>query len=285
MPPEKSETTSEPLALVDLFYGSPTTAETPQGSTEADEGGQTTEETKDSVEEPAESGEQTNDENSDDEVSEEPAEYEVTVDGASRKVTRSELIKGYQLESAATKKTMEAAEIRKAAEAKSAQAEENLRVLTDIHGELESLILGDTKGIDWDALRESDVSEYLRLKEVVDKRSKALSDAVAKRNELMKQKITSETIALHKALGWSDAAKEKADTGLIMGYLQEHGITDQVTNHKLYLAILDAVKYQKLQASKPAVLKEVRKAPKSTTPAKTTKSPEPKSYADLMYKT
>ncbi len=274
------------LSYGDLAYGGTTTTEAPKGSTEVEEVSQTAEEgVEESAEEvSAESDEQTEDESANVEVSEELADNEVTVDGESRKVTRSELIKGYQLESVATKRTMEAAEIKKTAEAKIAHVDESIKVLGDIEGEINSLILADVNNIDWDALRESDVSEYLRMKDVAASKQKVLSDLVAKRNQLVKQKTDEEASALHKALGWSDSAKKQADVDQITGYMQENDITEQVTSHKLMRALLDAAKYQKLQKGKTVALKEVRKAPKTTKPQKSEKPEAPKSYADLMYK-
>lgn len=269
--------------LSDLLYRDATPEKAPAGSTETEEAAQTVEADEVKTEVSEQSDEQTDNPQSDDEESEEPADYDVTVDGESRKVTRSELIKGYQLESAATKKTMAAAEIKKAAEAKISQADAAIQVLGDIEGEIKSLIMGDVKNIDWDALRESDVSEYLRLKDVVASKEKVLGEMVVKRNQLIQQKTNDEAIALHTALGWSDAAKKQADIDQIMGYMQESGITEQVTSHKLMQTILDAAKYRKLQQSKIEVLKEVKKAPKTTKPTKVAKTAAPKSIEDLMY--
>lgn len=269
--------------LSDLLYKDATPAEAPTGSTDAGEAIDTADTDEVNAGELEQSGEQTDTAQSDEEVSEEPAEHEVTVDGESRKVTRSELIKGYQLESVATKRTMEAAEIKKSAEAKISQADEALKVLGDIHGEINALLLGDVKNIDWDALRDSDVSEYLRLKDVVAGKEKVLGELVAKRNQLVQQKTTVEANALHQALGWSDAAKRQADIDQITGYMQESGITEQVTSHKIMQAFVEAAKYRKLQQSKVEVLKEVKKAPKTTKPSKIAKTAAPKSIEDLMY--
>lgn len=284
MPPENEPT------LGDLLYSSESTEEALDESTESEEVEQTVEdEVEESTEESEDAGEQTEGEQTGEEASEELPEHEVIVDGESRKVTRSELIKGYQLESVATKRTMEAAEIKKTAEAKITQADETLKVLGDITSEINSLILGDAKNIDWDALRETDVSEYLRQKEEVAKKEKVLNDLVTKRNQLVQQKTTEESNALHQALGWSDQAKKQADIEQITSFLSENGISQQITDHKLMAAILkessDAAKYRKLQEGKEVALKEVRKAPKTTKPTKITKTEQPQTYAELMYKT
>lgn len=286
MATEATETT-EAVPVLDLMYGSTEPAEAPAGSTEAEAVASTADE-EESTETLEDAGKQTESETTDEQESEELPEYDVTLDGESRKVTRSELIKGYQLESVATKRTMEAAEVRKTAEAKIAQADEALTVLTDIQGEISSLLLGDVKNIDWDALRESDVSEYLRLKDVAAQKEKVVGDLIAKRNQLMKQKTDQEADALHKVLGWSDTAKKQGDIALITGFLTDNGISQQITDHKLMAAILkeagDAAKYRKLQEDKAVVLKEVRKAPNTTKPTKIPKPEAPKTYADLMYK-
>jgi hypothetical protein len=283
MPPEDNQQESQAeVPASDLFYAK-TEPETPlTESSEADEV-EDTEEKEEASEESEESGEQQDNEEASEEVSEELPEYDVTVDGESRKVTRSELIKGYQLEADATKKTMAAAELSKTAEAKIAQADEALKVLGDIQGEIESLIMADAKSIDWDMLRESDTPEYLRMKEVVAERQSAINNLVAKRNEVVAEKVREESEALHKALGWSDAAKRQADIDELTGYMTEAGITEQVTSHKLMLTMLEASKYRKLMATKKAVLKEVKQAPKTTKPVRTTKAAPEKTAAELFY--
>lgn len=277
---ETTDTPSEPV-LSDLLYQDATPATDLPQTPETDAAKEAVETTTSAESE--QSGEvETTDAASEQEEAE-PADYEVTVDGESQKVTRSELIKGYQRQADYTKKTQAAAELRKQAETKLSQADAAIQVIGDIESEVNALIMGDVKNIDWDELRVNDTAEFLRLKEVVAGREKTLSDLKAKRDQLIQQKTVAEGSALHKALGWSDAAKRQADIDQITGYMQEQGITEQVTSHKLMLAIAEAAKYRKLQLDKVEVLKEVKTAPKTTKPVKVTKEATPKQAVDLLY--
>lgn len=288
MATDTADTPSEPVEISELMYADDTPAadlkEAPKTEVEsvtveskADED----EETADELEESSESDE--TEEETPEQEGEEPADFEVPDGDKVIKVTRAELIKGYQRQADYTRKTTAIAEDRKAVQAEKARIEETAKVLTDINGELESLIMGDVQNIDWDQLRDSDVSEFLRMKEVVAAKQSRFGELVAKRDQIVKQKTDAEGVALHEALGWSDAAKRQSDIETLDGYMQANGITEQVTSHKLMKAILAAAKYEKLQAKKAATLKEVKLAPKTTKPAKIAKATAPKSAEDLMY--
>lgn len=210
--------------------------------------------------------------------------HEVVIDGEAQQVNYKELVNGYQRQADATRKTMAAAEKSKQADAKLAQADEVLKVWSDVSTELDTLIMGDLKEVDWNAVRDSDPSEYLRLKEVEASRQKVITDAIAKRNQIVKQRTEKEAAELHKALKWDDGAKKQADIQRITGYMQEMGITDQVTSHKLMLALDEAAKYRELQKAKAETKKELKLAPKTTKPIKTSKPSAPKSLEDMLYK-
>jgi hypothetical protein len=224
-----------------------------------------------------ESTSETSDTDTDSEAEPDEELFDVPDGDSTKKVNRKELVDGYQRQSDYTRKTQAVA-------AEKARVEESAKVLTDIHTELQTLIMGDVTNVDWDAVRTTDPSEYLRLKEVKAEREKVLENLVAQRNKVIKDKTDAESVALQKALGWSDTKKRQADIDSITGYLTEQGITEHVTSHKLMLAILDAAKYQAFQKTKAETLKEVKKAPKTTAPAKVAKPDAPKTLEDLFYK-
>jgi hypothetical protein len=275
---------TEPV-LSDLLYNDHTPAKETDGPTDADTTDKDTVEDAESAKDEAESASDTDETVDDSEAEPDEELFDVQDGDKTLKVNRKELVDGYTRLSDYTRKTKIVAEERKAVEAERAKVDDTVKVLSDIHEEVQSLIMGDLKQVDWDAVRTTDPSEYLRLKEVKAEREKTLDEMVKKRNQIIKAKTDAESIELHKALGWNDDAKKKqADIDLITGFVQERGITDQVTSHKLMLAILDAANYHKLQKAQAETLVELKKAPKTTKPVKTTKPPQPKSLEDLLYK-
>jgi hypothetical protein len=280
MPPTDNPAT-EPV-LSDLLYNDHAVTETPRPTEPA-----TTE--KEAVEDAESTMEVESPSDTDatvDDPDAEPGEelFDVTDGDTPLKVNRKELIDSYKRQADYTKKTQAVAEDRKVVEAEKARVLSEAKVLTDIQTEIDALIMGDLNQVDWDAVRTTDPSEYLRLKEVEVKRKDALAGLVEKRNQVVRANTAAEGDALHKALNWSDAAKKSKDIDTIVEFCREQGITEQVTSHKLMLAILDAAKYQALEKAKVETLKEVKLAPKTTKPKPTPKTPAPKRLEDLFYK-
>lgn len=274
---------TEPV-LSDLLYKDHTPVEETESPTETQETSEDVVEDAESTKE-VESASDTDATVDDSEAEPDEELFDVTDGDKPLKVSRKELVDSYRRQSDYTRKTKVLAEDRKVVEVEKAKVDETVKVLSDIHDEVQSLIMGDLKQVDWDAVRTTDPSEYLRLKEVQSAREKTLGELVTKRNQVIKAKTDAESIELHKALGWNDDAKKKqADIDAITSFVQERGITDQVTSHKLMLAILDAANYHKLQKAQAETLEELKKAPKTTKPVKNTKPAQPKSLEDMLYK-
>lgn len=199
---------------------------------------------------------------------EEPTSYRVKVDGEELEVDLDELTSGYQRDRDYRKKTMELAETRKALEAKEAQLAEKLQ-------ELESYVAKQDQEIDWDELRETDTAEYLRQKELQEKRKSAASkqraEIQAKQQEQMQQRVNEEAEKLKKAMGpkWTTEQQQK-DFDTANEYLDSLGVSQEerasLVDSRLWKMIFDAAKHQKLMANKGKVKKEVKRAPKSVKP-------------------
>lgn len=206
-------------------------------------------------------------EESEDEA-EEPQRYRVKVDGKEFEVDRDELISGYQRDADYRKKTTEVAEQRKALEAKEAEVAQKVQ-------ELESFIEQTDQNIDWDELRDTDPSEYLRQKDLQEKRiaakDKAKGELTQKNQEQMQQRVQEESQKLREVMGpeWTDAKIAK-DLELANKYLETMGVSQEEANsivdHRQWKMIFDAAQYQRLMANKSKVSKEVKKAPKSVKP-------------------
>lgn len=219
-----------------------------------------------------------------DEVDEETEQtHTVKIRGEEKTVNLKELKNGYQRNEDYSIATRELKEKEKVVLEKSSKVDETLGVLNGISGKLDALIMGDVKNINWDELRQTDTSEYLRLKEVVEERKKALGGVVEEFNQIVKEKTAAESTALHKALGWDDASRREADIKQITDQMVSEGITEQVTSSKLMIQILKAAKYDQLQKMRKDTTKEVKTPPKVTKPVPKPKQVAPKSLEDRLY--
>lgn len=161
----------------------------------------------------------------------------------------------------------------------------------------EEIVLEDQKSIDWDELREIDPSEYLKQKEIQEKRLSALKKAKAESGGLnesnRKEKQAEETQKLFEAMpGWTDAkgvvnAKIVNDEFALMGqYAASLGYTAEemqnMLDHRQYVALLKAAKFDALKTKAPNKIKKVVKAQKVQ---KQTQKPAstPKRAADYFY--
>lgn len=216
-------------------------------------------------------------EDSESEVYEEPEEDEqeaeartwtIKADGQERQLTEAQMQEHASKGIDYTKKTMELAEQRKAIEAKDAEISAKL-------SELASFIEQKDQSVDWDNLRDTDPSEYLRQKELQESRKAILqresSELDAKREAQRQAAIGEQTNELYSIMGegWKGDVAAK-DFELANKYLTSMGIAEdeinQVIDHKLWKIFFDAAKYNRLRENKGKVNKEVRSAPKSVKP-------------------
>lgn len=256
------------------LYGSEPEESEPTEEVEAVELSDEAEEVEAETEEPeAEEVEEEPEESEDaEEDEEEQAAYEITVNGETQEVTLDELLSGYQRQADYTRKTQTVAEDRKSLEAKQAEVLSLAEGLEASKTKLSELIQQADSAIDWDELRDTDPSEYLKQKELQDQRKNALKEAEAQQQAIKQQKVTEEIQKLYEKLPtWQDPKQREADIGKVQGYLSEIGYQEnefQETDHRLMLALLDAAKYREMQSQATKVVKKVKKAPQVTKPGK-----------------
>lgn len=226
-------------------------------------------------------------EDSEEEAGDEPGEFEVVIDGRAEKVTKAELVKGYQRQADYTRKTQALAEDRKAIESDRAMVSETLATLNAIGGDVEKLIMGDVSNIDWDDLRSNDPSEYLRMKEVVQRRQGALKEIVDRVKKLEADQTPKEQAALHKAMGWDHpdkgAQRRDADIAVLTEFYGNSPALAKAKDAETMSALIESAKYRKLMKEKASVKKELKQAPKVTKSAKST-APASKNWLDSWYK-
>lgn len=198
------------------------------------------------------------------------------------------------------KKSMQADYTRKNQERSRLVKEEAQRI---VGGEMESLkaLIAEMEvaskledNIDMNELREDDLSEYLRVKELKETREKLLKEAKAKLdsvNTASNVDIQAEQQKLMQSHPeWVKEGKVTeaytADMKLIEGYAKTNGWTNEEFNavsHANNLeALLKAAKYDALQSKAKSVKKKVRTFSKSKTSV-AQKKPEEKSLAELFY--
>lgn len=194
-----------------------------------------------------------------------------------------------------TKKTQAIAEERKQLEAKQAEIGERAEKLELLIADIEKL--QDKQEIDWDYLRETDTAEYLKQKELAEKRNQAaeaakqaLNDQKMQDQNNLVQSEQKKLLELHP--DWVEGGQlteaGKADFKLINDYVESVGFSKEefkdLTNHRIMDSLLKAAKYEQLKDGKATETKKAKKAPKVVKPSvkKTTKQ-KPKSAVDVFY--
>lgn len=165
---------------------------------------------------------------------------------------------------------------------------ESLTLLQEMENEIAEMALGDLSKLDMEELRQTDPSEYLRVKEIKEQRSK-WRDSMNSKLSALHQKLANEGFQkLSEIHGWSDAEKFEADKKAITGYVNEVGLDQRefakIINPHVMTALLEAAKYRELMKSKPTVSKRVVQAPKTSKPSQSSQK-KPLSLADRMFGT
>lgn len=266
---------------LDDYYKSPAEEIVEDDQTEADEADSGEEE----VAEQDEESEAAETDDSEEEEGGEPGE-EVIIDGRAEKVTKAELIKGYQRQADYTRKTQALAEKNKAFDADRAKLDESLQLFNAMGEELQKLIMGDVSNIDWQKLRDEDFVEYSRLKEIAQERQGALQQVAEKVRKLEADQLPKEQAALFKTMGWDHPEKgvsrREADIAVLNEYFGNSPALAKAKDAETMTALIESAKYRKLQKEKAAVKQELKKAPKVTKSTKVSK-PASKNWLDSWY--
>jgi len=210
----------------------------------------------------------------------EPQTFTVKIDGKEVQVPLSELLNGYQRQSDYTRKTMEAAEQRKAADAETQKAQQE-RV--EYNSKLERMavqlegVLEQQSQIDWAALIESDPVEYLKQQQLFQQRQALYQQNMQERQQLAQQFQNEQAQAhqsylaqqqedlLAKLPDWKDDAKAAAEKTAISKFLQEQGFEAEdissIADHRHVLIARKAMLYDQLMAKANVQAKKVQEAP------------------------
>ena len=204
----------------------------------------------------------------------------IKIDGKDVEVPLDELKKGYQRHADYTRKTMEVAETRKAAEAQAQQAQQErityAQNLQRMQAQLEGA-LQEQKETDWQALLNSDPVEYLRQQHQAQARQAALQENLAEQQKLaayfqaeqaeaQKRHLEQQQEALLAKLPeWKDEAKAKADKSALRDYLLEQGFAaaevSNVADARAVVMARKAMLYDKMIEKAKAATKKVATLP------------------------
>lgn len=213
---------------------------------------------------------------------EEPQEqlYTVKVDGEEIEVSLDEALQGYQRQQAFTKRSMEIAEQRKAAEQEAAQAKQardyyaqQLEVLAQ---QIQQTIPQEP---DWVSLaREVTAEEYNAIRAEYDNRKANLSKVQQERQAVAQQQAAEREQMLHEHLRaqrsemlnripqWKDDDVRNKERLQVVEYARNIGFSEeevaQATDARAVELLYKAMQWDNLQRKKPNAKKRTREAPK-----------------------
>jgi hypothetical protein len=228
----------------------------------------------------------------------------VKIDGQTGEASLDDLVRSYQIQTAAEKRLEDAktksAEITAEATAKAAKLGERFAEAAALVESLESDLTEDISAANMEKLRRTDPAEWAAKNAEFDKRRAKIAqkrtDAIAKYHKANQQAqeearanrekyLAGEYNALmEKRPEWRDAEKFKADGKKLNEFLSSATNTNtaqQVShNHELLLLAHEAMLYRELKANTNAAAKKLEKVPKVLKPGTPT-PPETSAKAKL----
>lgn len=243
----------------------------PKGDSDGSETqGDDTPEEADEEEETSDDAEQSEDEDTPEEQPEQPQSFTVKVDGEEVAVTLDELRNGYSRTQDYTRKTMEVAEQRKAAEAElqavRQEREQYEQLLPQLRAYLEEQLAPSE---DLQALRYSDPGEYAarmeenrqireRIQAVTAEQTRLAETTSRESQQARQQTVQTELAKLVKALPeWNDpkVRDETMQAAISYGFTPEE-INDTI-DHRAFVILRKAALYDRLKAKAPETAKKV----------------------------
>jgi hypothetical protein len=221
----------------------------------------------------------------------------VKIDGQEGEATLEDLIRSYQIQTAAEKRLEEAKtrskQIVDEASAKASQVDEQFAVTAKLIERAEAKLVKEIQASDLAKLRQDDPSEWSARMREIDQQRAEITDMkreAISAYQTSKQKAAEEMQNARRAhlqkehdalLGrrpeWRDETKAKAGKGKLAAFLLENGFTQQeiseASDHRLLLLLDDARAYRELQANTDAAKKKLAKVPKVLKPG-TPKPPD-----------
>lgn len=231
---------------------------------------------------PAEDSEDEQDSDEDPDEKEAVAQFTVKIDGKEQTVTADELVRGYQRTADYTRKTQEAAELRKTANAELEAAQsERVHYQQNLEKLQQMIQQSAPQEPDWIQLATEDPAEYVRQQALFAQYRARQQSLDLERQQLHeREQAEQERIAQHtrseekvKLLDaipeWKDAKRLKADKASLHDFASSVGFTpediDTVDDHRVLVILRKAMLYDKAVAARS--LRPVQPiSPRSATP-------------------
>jgi hypothetical protein len=213
----------------------------------------------------------------------EPERVTIEVDGKTVELTKAELAEHYKnglRQADYTRKTMEAAEQRKAAEAEATKAREERTKYAQGLQQAQALLqaqLTEQSQIDWQKLLETDPVEYMKQDRIARERQARLQQLQQEQQQLYavhqeeQAKARQAHVAqqqeelLAKLPEWKDPAKAKAEQSAIKDFLKSNGfeesLIDSIADHRQVLIARKAMLYDQMMDKAKAAAKKVESLP------------------------
>ena len=213
-------------------------------------------------------------------AAEEDPTVTVKIDGKEVEIKLSELKNGYQRQADYTRKTMEVAEQRKAAEQQQAQALQERQAyaanLQRMQVQLEGA-LQQQQQTNWEELLSSDPVEYLKQQRIAQERQAQLQQVYAEQQKVaaLQQAESQNAYVRHlqaqqedllaKLPEWKDEAKSKAEKVAIREYLASQGYEqnaiDSIADARAVILARKAMLYDQMVGKASAAAKKVSTLP------------------------
>ena len=204
----------------------------------------------------------------------------IKVDGKDIEVKMSELKQGYQRQADYTRKTMEASDTRKAADAETAKARQErdayAQNLNRFQAQLEGTLQEQQK-TDWEALLNSDPVEYLRQQHLAQARQAQLQQVYTEQQKVgaiqraeaeqaqASHLQTQQQELLAKLPEWRDAKKADADRAAIRDFLVKEGYDaqslNQINDARAVVLARKAMLYDQMVSKASAAAKKIATLP------------------------
>jgi hypothetical protein len=207
----------------------------------------------------------------------------IKVDGKDVTLTKAELADSYKnglRQADYTKKTMEAADARKGAEAETAKAQQDrynyATNLQKMAAQLEGA-LQQQQNIDWDALIDADPVEFMKQQHLLSQRQAAYRENLNQQQQIRAQfeaenassqrsfLASQQDELLAKLPDWKDPAKASAEKAALKNYLIEQGFDEaniaNISDHKAVLLGRKAMLYDQMMDKARAASKKVQGLP------------------------
>lgn len=218
----------------------------------------------------------------------------VKIDGQTKQVKFSDVIKSYQLDGHVTQKSQALADQQRAFEAERQQAATAVQAqLTQANalGQLaRQSLIGDYNKVDWQKLRSENPAEWTAQQHEFNQRMAAIDQHLHQVALAQQQQAQAQAQELQKSLPverekmfqahpeWRDEKQFSVAKSQMVDYAHKLGFSDAELNglfdHRYMQVLHDAASFAKLQASSPQAVKRVRTAPQVAQPgARTSRDP------------